>query len=84
MGELDFSNVMAVYRKSLLQLANCPEFNFDFSQLKSSDSSGLALVIEWIKLAKQKNKRVRIRHLSQDLLSIARVAGLDKIILLHG
>jgi phospholipid transport system transporter-binding protein len=83
-GDLNFSNVMSIYQKSLLQLAKRPEFNFDFSSLQSSDSSGLALMIEWIKLAKQRNKPIVIKHLSPDLLSIAKAAGLDKIIQPHG
>lgn len=76
-GDLSFSNVMSVYRKSLLQSQQCPELTFDFSQLKSSDSAGLALIIEWIKLARQLNKPVRFTHLSADIMSIAKAAGID-------
>lgn len=79
-GDVDFSNVMSVYNKSLPQLEKCSEFNFDFSQLQSSDSSGLALVIEWIKLAKNKKKKIIFQHLSQDLLSIAKAAGIDVLL----
>jgi phospholipid transport system transporter-binding protein len=76
-GDLNFSNVMSVYQKSLLDADKCSELIFDFSQLNSSDSSGLALIIEWIKLSKQKNKPIKFTHLSQDIMSIAKAAGLD-------
>jgi len=44
---------MSVYEKSLAQLHKEKSWHFDFSGLKSCDSSGIALMIEWIKLAKK-------------------------------
>lgn len=79
-GELNFANVMAVYKKSLPQINKSTALEFDFSALKSSDSAGLALIIEWIKFAKANNKSIRFAHLSRDLLSIARAAGLGSLI----
>jgi phospholipid transport system transporter-binding protein len=76
-GDLNFSNVMSVYEKSLPQLIKCPALVFDFSQLKSSDSAGLALIIEWIKLSKQQNKSIQFINLSNDIMSIAKAAGID-------
>ena len=77
-GDLNFSNAMSVYEKSLQQLTQCTDLDFNFSQLQSSDSSGLALVIEWVNLAKRYNKPIRFT-LSQDLMSIAKAAGIDKL-----
>lgn len=79
-GELDCANVMSVYKKSLPQLENCRALEFDFSQLKSSNSAGLALIIEWIKFARQRNKSIQFNHLSTDLMSIAKAAGIDRLI----
>jgi phospholipid transport system transporter-binding protein len=76
-GELDFFNVMSVYQKSLQPLNKSQEWIFDFSQLKSSDSAGLALIIEWIKLAKEASKPVQFKYLSEDILSLAKAAGVD-------
>lgn len=76
-GDLDFSNVMSLYNKSLLTAPRCSDLQFDFSQLASSDSSGLALIIEWIKLAKKLNKPIHFSHLSEDIMSIAKAAGID-------
>ena len=76
-GDLNFSNVMSVYNKSLQASQQASELVFDFSELKSSDSAGLALIIEWIKLSKKINKPVRFIHLSQDIMLIAKAAGID-------
>lgn len=77
-GELGFSNVMSLYEQSLPQLERCAELNFDFSQVKSSDSSGLALIIEWMRFAKQHQRPIHFTHVSNEIMSIAKAAGLDK------
>lgn len=79
-GDLNFANVMSVYQKSLSLLDNAQEWIFDFSQLHASDSSGLALIVEWIKHAKSANKKIQVLHLSHDLMSIAKAAGMDGIL----
>ena len=79
-GDLNFNNVMSLHRQSLSYFDSCPELTFDFSGVTSSDSSGLALVIEWIKLAEQHKKPIYIKNISDGLLSIAKASGLDKII----
>lgn len=79
-GELNFLNVMSVYTKSLDYLNQCKSCVFDFSSVKSSDSAGLALMIEWLKFASANQKEVHFQNVSEDLLSIATAAGLEKVI----
>lgn len=83
-GELDYSNVMSVYQKSLPHLNNnATTYTFDFSQVKDSNSAGLALIIEWIKAARRQQKKIQFKSLSPELLSIAKVSGLDKVLQSH-
>jgi phospholipid transport system transporter-binding protein len=79
-GDLSFNNVMALHEQSLTELNRLPELTFDFSGVTSSDSSGLGLVIEWIKLADLQKKKIRFKNISHHLMSIATASGLDKII----
>lgn len=76
-GDLSFDNVMSVYQKSLEQSGNSSELIFDFSRLHSTDSAGLALIVEWIKLSKQLSKPIHFYHLSEDIMSLAKAAGVD-------
>lgn len=76
-GDLDFYNVMSVYDKSLSFIHQTSELVFDFSNLNSSDSAGLALIIEWVKLSKELKMPVRFVYLSSDIMSIAKAAGLE-------
>lgn len=79
-GELCFANVVSVYRKSLAELNKAASLNFDFSQLKFSDSSGLALLLEWTRFAKKNNKPILFAALSPELAQIAKTAGLEELI----
>lgn len=79
-GDIDFYNVMSLYTKSLPYLTNANSLVFDFSELHSSDSTGLALIIEWIKFTKLQQKPIRIVNLPKKLISIAKLAGIDTLI----
>lgn len=81
-GNLTFFNVMSVYEKSLLHLKETSFLHFDFSKLQSSDSAGLALIIEWMKLANESHKDIQFSHLPQNILTIAKAAGLHHLIAL--
>ena len=79
-GDIDFSNVMSLRQKSLAQFNHKPEIMFDLSQVTSSDSSGLALVIEWLKIGKKNNTTVHLQHITDDLMMIAKASGLNVLI----
>lgn len=79
-GELSFANVMSVYEKSLSYLLSSGELNFNFSQVKSSDSAGLALILEWNKFAKLNNKAIRFSNIPPHLISLAKAADIDEVI----
>ena len=79
-GDLHFSNVMMLLKKSIPLIDQCHALTFDFSKVTSSDSSGLALIVEWIKLSKRQNKPVYFKNLSKDLLAIATAANMTQFI----
>lgn len=79
-GDLDFYNVMPVYHKSLALLKGLSSFQFDFSNLHSSDSAGIALIVEWQKLAKTHQKKITLNQLPAGLQSIAKVSGLGELV----
>ena len=80
-GNLDFSNVVSVYQKALSQFNSADTLVFNFAGLKTSNSAGLALMIEWLKRAKAANKRIEFRNVSSDLQSIAKAAGLLDVVI---
>lgn len=79
-GSLMVGNVMSVYEKSLASLNSGAAFLFDFSAVKESDSTALALVIEWIKLANTKNQPIKFISLPANLIAIAQAANLEHMV----
>ncbi len=79
-GHLHVSNVMQVLKTSMSLLQSLSHWRIDFSGLTASDSSGLALVLQWVKLAREKNRPLDLQHFPADLTSIAKAARLDELI----
>ena len=79
-GELTFSTVTALWEFSQKLFPQQGQWNCDFSQVTSCDSAGLALLLEWIKLAKQKGKKLRFLQLPKQLQAIAAPAGLNALL----
>lgn len=79
-GEMDFSNITALYKKGVLELDQRSEIIFDFSQVTSTNSAGLALLVEWVKFAHQRKKSIQFKNLSLDLIAIAKIAGVDRLL----
>ncbi|OGT45119.1 MAG: hypothetical protein A3E83_07530 [Gammaproteobacteria bacterium RIFCSPHIGHO2_12_FULL_41_20] len=79
-GDLTFATVPVVWNKSQPMLDGKAQLLLDFSRVTSSNSAGLALILEWLKYAKYHNKKIQLHHLPPQLLTIARVAGLDALL----
>jgi phospholipid transport system transporter-binding protein len=80
-GELDFSSVIKIWRDSLLLLPQQSELHFDLARVTTSNSAGIALLIEWLKYAEQKNISIYFKNIPSQLLSIMQVSGIEKMCL---
>jgi len=56
------------------------DLTFDLSAVEKSDSSGLALLVEWMSMAKKSSQDITFQGVSKQMLDIARVSGLDKVL----
>lgn len=79
-GDLTLANVMSVYEASLPLIQKSQCYEFDFSAVSSSDSSGVALMIEWMRLANAAGKHASFHHVPEKLMSIAKAASLDSLL----
>lgn len=80
-GDLTLANVMDVYEASLPLINQGQCYAFDFSAVHSSDSSGVALMIAWMRLAASQGKTPAFHHIPEKLMAIAKAASLDTLIL---
>lgn len=81
-GEVNFATVVELRKQGDQLMAKSPdtELYFDFSKAQCSDSSGLGLIVVWMRRAKQLGKQLQIMHMPTSLLRIAEICGVMNII----
>ena len=80
-GELSKGTVPAIWRSAneLLQGAD-QNLLFDLKDVTHTDSAGLALLLEWMTLARNKQLQIHFRNLPAQLWEIAKVSDLEDIL----
>jgi phospholipid transport system transporter-binding protein len=76
-GDLTFSTISKDTVKTLATLCQADALSVDLSRVANSDSAGLALMIEWGKLARSKNIALTFKLIPQQLLNLAKLSGLE-------
>ena len=79
-GELNFATVVDLWNESLAYLDKESELKFDFAGVTQANSAALALLLEWVKLAKQRGKSISFYQLPEQLQSIAKVSGVSQLV----
>jgi phospholipid transport system transporter-binding protein len=76
-GELNMVTVPALLQAMDSQFPTTGnEAHIDLAGVTRSDSAGLALLVEWLRLAKTRNTRLQFHNLPSQLRDIARVSDL--------
>lgn len=85
-GELSFSTVNDVLAQSRETLFAPPaaQLDLDLGGVSRADSAGLALLIEWMRMARAAQCEIRFHHLPEQLLAIARAGELDGLLPVAG
>ncbi len=79
-GELSFETVPDAWRDTQNLFAAREVLRFDLAGISRADSAGIALLIEWLRLARQRGARVSFEHVPAQILAIARVTGLEALL----
>lgn len=77
-GELTFATIDKRTVKSTFFLTSAKEITIDLGRVASTDSAGLALMIEWLKIARTKRVPLRFQNIPKQLLTLAKLSGFDK------
>ena len=80
-GELNMQTVPALLEQvePILNRSQ-DEVCFDLQAVTRSDSAGLALLVEWMQFARQRDRKLSFRNLPDQLRDIARISGLEDIL----
>jgi len=79
-GELSFTTVNAVLEQSKEVFRPADALTIDLSAVTRSDSAGVALLVDWMRTAKNMNKKIVFHHIPAQMLAIASASGLDELL----
>jgi Predicted NTP binding protein (contains STAS domain) len=81
-GALNLSTVPRIYQESLSYFIDSGSIpgTIDLAGVNSADSAGLALMIEWLRLAKKQNSRISFRNIPVQITPLARLFGVDHLL----
>jgi phospholipid transport system transporter-binding protein len=78
-GPMTFATVAELLRQSERQLTT-GAVEIDLSRVVESDSAGLALLIEWMRLARKHNGSVVFTNVPPQLSALARISEVDELL----
>jgi phospholipid transport system transporter-binding protein len=80
-GELTMKNVPQVALETAPMIASMSgEVSIDLSNITRADSAGLALLIDWLRIARRKKVTLRFERLPEQLLQIVQVCDLHSVL----
>jgi phospholipid transport system transporter-binding protein len=83
-GAMEFANAAALLDEGLAAFAGAPAgavITLDLAEVGRTDSAGLAVLLEWLGAARRGGHTLSVANPPANLLALARVSGLDQIIL---
>jgi phospholipid transport system transporter-binding protein len=79
-GVLHFTTVTALLRSGSEAIASGRAAVIDLAGVKDSDSSGLALLIEWLSIARAERKSLRYENIPVQLHQLARLSDVEELL----
>lgn len=79
-GVLDFATVTRVAGKGIALLRRDALVDIDLAGVESANSAGLALLLEWLDVARARGARLAYRNLPDSLVRIAAVSNLATLL----
>lgn len=78
-GSLTIATVPELFETGLRHLAK-EDFLVDFSQVEAVDSAAVSMLLGWARAAQRVQHVLRVTGLPDDLLSLARLYGVDELL----
>ncbi|GMR03793.1 MAG: hypothetical protein BMS9Abin22_297 [Gammaproteobacteria bacterium] len=78
-GLLTFETVPEFLSRTSTWLSSGPEMiTIDMKNVSKADSAGLALMVEWLRQAREAKRRIRFVNIPEQLNHLIRVSGLQR------
>ncbi|MDX9740294.1 MAG: STAS domain-containing protein [Gammaproteobacteria bacterium] len=81
-GELGFSTVPDLLERgrAIFEGGSAAPLELDLSGVTRVDSAGLALLIEWLKVARRTRREISYVNVPEQMVAMARVSGLENFL----
>lgn len=79
-GALCFDTAGRALETSLGLFADEKHIELDLQGVETTDSAGLALMVEWAAWARREHRKLVLRHLPAQALALARISEVDKLL----
>ncbi len=79
-GVLDGATVGELLKQSRSRFANATQLEIDLSGVSESDSAGLALLIEWVRLSQQSGLPIRYGNVPEQISALARISEVEDLL----
>ncbi len=80
-GELSYATVPRIVATGADMVARCGgEVIVDLGGVERADSAGLALLVEWMRVARRRRKSIVFRAMPEQMRAMARVSDLERIL----
>ena len=79
-GEVTFATAERILRDSGKMFAREPAVEIDLRDVVKTDSAGLALLLEWLRLGNESGAAVRFRNIPEKVRAIAQTAEVETLL----
>ena len=79
-GVLDATTVGDVLKQSKDRFSNLDRLAIDLAGVSDSDSSGLALLLEWLRLAKESKREISFVNVPGQISALARISEVEDLL----
>ena len=79
-GVLDATTAGALLKQSAERFANQSEIDIDLAGVSEGDSAGLALLIEWMRVAKDAKQTLTFHNVPGQVSALARISEVDDLL----
>lgn len=79
-GALDATTVTELLKHSEAAFQGATSLDIDLAEVPEGDSAGLALLIEWLRLAKRSQQTIHFKNVPGQIAALARISEVEGLL----
>lgn len=79
-GAMNADTATDLLKRSDAAFKGASSLEIDLSNVPEGDSAGLAVMIEWLRLAKQRQQTIHFKHVPEPIAALARISEVENLL----